>query len=99
TAMSRVTEPHVFVVYGGAGDLARRKLLPALFRLHADGRIAPKSRVLGVDLAELDERSYRATVEGALREAGLSRGAAAWCRRCVHFERLSGGDAGPVARR
>ena len=97
--MNGDAEPHVFVVFGGAGDLARRKLLPALFRLHAAGRVAPTSRVLGVDLAALTEHSYRAVVEAALREAGISRGAAAWCRRCVHFERLVGGDARPVACR
>ena len=34
--------PTIFVIFGGAGDLTWRKLLPSLFDLHRDGRM-PKS--------------------------------------------------------
>ena len=48
-------EPFDLVVFGGAGDLAYRKLLPALYQRHRDGQIPP----VGADhrrLAAGDER-------------------------------------------
>jgi hypothetical protein len=35
------------VIFGGTGDLARRKLLPALFHRFRDGQMQPGSRVIG----------------------------------------------------
>ena len=35
------TEPVTLVIFGGAGDLAHRKLLPALYNLHVDGLLPP----------------------------------------------------------
>ena len=39
TPMQRVRcpDPLVLVIFGGTGDLARRKLMPALWKLKADG--------------------------------------------------------------
>ena len=34
---SRATEPSIFVIFGATGDLAKRKILPALFELHRHG--------------------------------------------------------------
>ena len=71
--MPKFAEPHLFVVLGGAGDLARRKLLPALFRLHASGRAGAGSRVLAAGLSPYDDRSYREIAVAALSAAGLRR--------------------------
>jgi glucose-6-phosphate 1-dehydrogenase len=38
---------HVIVLFGGTGDLARRKLLPGLFHLHAAGLLPREYRVIG----------------------------------------------------
>ena len=35
--MTVAAEPCVFVIFGGTGDLATRKLLPALYQLRAQG--------------------------------------------------------------
>ena len=43
-----VTDPLTMVIFGGTGDLARRKLLPALFRLCLDGRLPSSFSVVGV---------------------------------------------------
>jgi len=40
-------EPFDLVVFGGAGDLAYRKLLPALFERDRDGQIPPLARIIG----------------------------------------------------
>ncbi|MFT4287928.1 glucose-6-phosphate dehydrogenase [Nocardioides sp.] len=57
-----------FVVFGGTGDLALRKLLPALYQCALEGRLPTDTRVLGVSRAHLDDESYRALIHAALRE-------------------------------
>ena len=38
---------HVIVLFGATGDLARRKLLPGLFHLHAAGLLPKEYRIIG----------------------------------------------------
>ncbi|MGH3258169.1 MAG: glucose-6-phosphate dehydrogenase [Streptosporangiaceae bacterium] len=40
-------ENHVIVLFGATGDLAKRKLLPGLFHLHAAGLLPKEYRVIG----------------------------------------------------
>ena len=35
----QISGPFELILFGGLGDLARRKLLPALYLLHRDGRL------------------------------------------------------------
>ena len=51
-------EPHVIVLFGATGDLARRKLLPGLLRLVQSG-VVPACRIVGTSLDELDDDSFR----------------------------------------
>ena len=51
------------VLFGGTGDLAMRKLLPALYRRKASGYLSAKSRVLGVARSELSRDEYLAQVQ------------------------------------
>ncbi len=41
-------DPHVFVIFGGTGDLAQRKLIPSLYRLIRDEGAGDHCVVLGV---------------------------------------------------
>src|SRR5580704_1746454 len=59
--------PHVVVLVGATGDLARRKLLPGLFHLSRAGFI-PDCRIIGVSLDEVDVDGFRKLVRGALGE-------------------------------
>ncbi len=56
-----------YVVFGGTGDLAERKLLPALFRRFADGQIFPESRIIGAARGEMNSQDYRIFAEKALQ--------------------------------
>ncbi len=58
------------VLFGGTGDLAMRKLLPALFRRHLAGQIPADSRVLGVARGALSREAYLARVEQSCRQFG-----------------------------
>ena len=57
-----------FVVFGGTGDLAMRKLLPALYQRDRDGRLPAEFRVIAVSRAGMDEAGYRDKVEAELRQ-------------------------------
>jgi len=59
--------PHVIVMFGASGDLARRKLLPGLFNLTRAG-LLPDYRIVGTSLDDLDTVSFRELAKGALDE-------------------------------
>ena len=50
------------VVFGGTGDLAMRKLLPALYYLHRDRHLHPQTRILALARARHEPEAYRRLV-------------------------------------
>src|SRR5438552_6199200 len=56
---SLATEPVTIVIFGGAGDLAHRKLLPALYNLHVDGLLPPRTAIVGVGRKPMTDDVYR----------------------------------------
>ncbi len=88
-------EPGIVVLFGGTGDLARRKLLPALARLHALGRIHPQTRVVGVATnPKNDEASYRQLARESIEAAGLDCAhAGPFCSDSLHYQKLGEGRA------
>lgn len=61
-------EPFIMVIFGGAGDLAQKKLLPALQHLYRDEKFVKEFTVLSVGLPEFDDNSYRKFIETALEK-------------------------------
>ncbi len=62
-------DQHLFVIMGGTGDLAQRKLIPALFRVARERNNLETFRVLGVaPHDELDDESYRSFLVEQLEE-------------------------------
>ena len=61
-------DPFDLVVFGGAGDLAYRKLLPALYHRHRDGQIPKEARIIGVSRRGMSDGEYREATAKALRE-------------------------------
>lgn len=57
------------VIFGGTGDLATRKLLPALYQRFLAGQIDPGSRLIGSARDALGVDGYRAKVAAAVRSA------------------------------
>lgn len=55
------------VLFGGTGDLAMRKLLPAMYRRFAAGQLPPGSRVIGVARTEASRQEYIAQAEASCR--------------------------------
>jgi glucose-6-phosphate 1-dehydrogenase len=48
------------VIFGGGGDLAHRKLLPALYNLHVDRLLPPGLAIVGVGRKPMTDEAYRA---------------------------------------
>ena len=77
-AVDRHLDPHVIVLFGATGDLARRKLLPGLLRLF-DAGLLPECRILGTSLEALDDAGFaRIAKEGCDQFASPAVMAAAW---------------------
>ena len=55
------------IIFGGTGDLALRKLIPALYHRARDGQITADSRIIAASRGDLDRDTYLARVEEALR--------------------------------
>jgi glucose-6-phosphate 1-dehydrogenase len=60
--------PTTLVIFGATGDLARRKLLPALYNLAHDGALPERFHLVGVARREKAHADYRADCEQAIRQ-------------------------------
>jgi glucose-6-phosphate 1-dehydrogenase len=61
-------EPFDMVLFGGTGDLALRKLVPALYRRHVAGHLGLSSRVLAVARTNLSREEYLTQIEASCRK-------------------------------
>jgi glucose-6-phosphate 1-dehydrogenase len=59
--------PTTLVIFGATGDLARRKLLPALYNLAHDGALPQRFHLVGVARKEKAHEDYRRECEEAIR--------------------------------
>jgi glucose-6-phosphate 1-dehydrogenase len=71
-------DDHVIVLFGATGDLARRKLLPGLFRLAEAGLMPDRYRIVGTSRAPLDSEGFRAFAREAVREFGPAAHNGTW---------------------
>jgi glucose-6-phosphate 1-dehydrogenase len=58
------------VVFGASGDLTRRKLGPALYRLCAKGRLPEGTRIVGFARTDWHDEEFREFIRGGVREFG-----------------------------
>ena len=56
------------IIFGGTGDLAMRKLLPALYHRDLDGQVTADSRIIAASRGALTREKYLALVEKSLKE-------------------------------
>jgi len=70
TMTSRVipVAPFVLIVFGATGDLARRKLLPAMFHRDIAGQLPDEARIIGVSRGALTDGDFRAQAKQALTD-------------------------------
>src|SRR5512142_953864 len=58
------------VIFGAAGDLAKRKLLPALYRLAYDRRLPVSFAIVGNSRTPMTDEEYRERMREAVKEFG-----------------------------
>ena len=68
--VSRVipVDPFDLVIFGGTGDLAKRKILPGLFRRFVSGQMPSEALIMGVARAKMNDTEYRHLVKIAILE-------------------------------
>jgi glucose-6-phosphate 1-dehydrogenase len=64
----RVPEPCAMVIFGASGDLAHRKLMPALYSLAHEGLLPPYFSIVGVAFQEFTTASFRDEMKKAVME-------------------------------
>jgi glucose-6-phosphate 1-dehydrogenase len=96
----RRVESSLFIIFGGTGDLARRKLLPAIGRLAAAGSIPDNFHVLGVARnTQFDDASFRRLALDSMAESGLpSDRIAGFCNDRCHYQTIEDGADSDYAR-
>jgi glucose-6-phosphate 1-dehydrogenase len=65
--------PQTLVVFGASGDLARRKLLPALYDLAYEGLLPERCAIVGSGGSRLDDTGFRERARGAVEEFSRHR--------------------------
>jgi glucose-6-phosphate 1-dehydrogenase len=63
-------DPCTIVMFGASGDLARRKLLPALYDLAVHGCLAPRFRLVGYSRTEMSDDEFRKRAAEFLPKTG-----------------------------
>lgn len=61
-------EPFTLVIFGGAGDLSKRKLIPTLYHLFQDHKLPELFSILGFGLPEFSDEAYRNLIKEAIKE-------------------------------
>ena len=67
TAMN-TNPPCIMVIFGAAGDLTKRKLIPALYNLKKSNLLSDNFAVIGVARAEINDQEFRRRLSDEVRE-------------------------------
>lgn len=60
--------PTILFIFGGSGDLANRKLIPALYNLFLGEQLPEKFMVVGIGRSSFGEEEYRAKLLGGIKQ-------------------------------
>ena len=85
-------EPTIFAIFGGAGDLTWRKLIPALFDLSQDRSLPARFAIIAIDRLRLGDDALRRRLHAGVNQFsrfGRAK-AGAWNEFARHVRYLSG---------
>jgi glucose-6-phosphate 1-dehydrogenase len=86
------------VIFGASGDLTRRKLLPAMYRLSRGQRLPARLSVIGIARSELSDDRFREQFAESLREfAGVTDRSDEVAASLAQRLRYLSGDLGDAA--
>jgi glucose-6-phosphate 1-dehydrogenase len=85
-------DPAVFIVFGSTGDLARRKILPALYQLHCQGFTSNGCVILGVTRETIDDAKMREIAKAAVKEHDVNdKDVDEWADKFIFFQSIKDG--------
>src|ERR1700680_1577261 len=93
--------PCLVVIFGGAGDLSHRKLLPALYNLMVDAELPKKFAIIGFSMEQLDDEAYRKFARSGIEQFSRQKlSEEVWARFAplLHFVSGSFNQAGDYAK-
>lgn len=61
-------DPFDIVIFGGTGDLSKRKLIPALFHRYLDGQIDGSCNIVGVARSKMSRDDFQSFAKDACKE-------------------------------
>jgi glucose-6-phosphate 1-dehydrogenase len=64
------TQPATMIIFGASGDLTHRKLMPALYRLHCEGRLPRGFSVVGFSRTPFSHDEFRAEMRRGVETFG-----------------------------
>src|SRR5581483_1469774 len=88
-------DPCTMVIFGAAGDLTRRKLIPALYNLAKSDLLSREFAILGVARAEMSDDAFRKKISEDMKQFasdGLDSDLWEWFLRRMHYLRGNFGD-------
>lgn len=92
-----VAEGCALVIFGGTGDLTRKKLMPALYRLDRRGSLHSCFAILGVGRGDMDDAAYRQEMRVAVEDRVQQWDEAAWTRFVERLHFMGADLADPAA--
>lgn len=58
----------IFLIFGGTGDLTKRKIMPALYNLYLDNWLPDNFAIIGTSLDQLNEEKYKTELLDAMNQ-------------------------------
>ncbi len=68
TSQTIPVDPFDCIVFGGTGDLAERKLIPALYQRQRAGQLSHPTRIIGASRSQMTDDEYRTFAGNAIKE-------------------------------
>ncbi|MFQ5623928.1 MAG: glucose-6-phosphate dehydrogenase [Paracoccaceae bacterium] len=96
--VSRIIPVEAFdlVIFGGTGDLARRKILPGLYHRMLAGQMPRRSRIIAAARSQMTSEEYRTRIGAALDEVENRPRGSEEDRKafldCLHYVRLDASE-------
>ena len=95
--LERVPDPSILVLFGSTGDLAHRKVIPALYQLWRTNLLPHEFVLLAIGRRPYDSATYREEIRGTLEQYSrvLPLDETAWrtFAECVEYEQLNFDEA------
>ena len=104
TASRRQASPATMTIFGAAGDLTKRLVMPALYNLVRAGRLPDAFSVIGIDISEHTDESWRESLTEMMQifvrsgAGAIDEQAWSWLRRRMRYVRGDFADSETFSR-